>query len=29
LGDENDVTIEVDLVNEKVVDWDDFKKNKI
>jgi hypothetical protein len=26
LGDENDVTIEVDLVNGKVVDWDDLKK---
>jgi hypothetical protein len=29
LGDENDVTIEVDLVNGKVVDWDDFKKKKM
>jgi len=29
LGDENDVIIEVDLVNGKVVDWDDFQKKLI
>lgn len=29
MGDENDVTIEVDLVNGKVVDCDDFKKNNL